>query len=181
MATSHHLPTRRTPHDRRVTFTTWAAVLVMAAAWMWIHQTASAGPQDAPLDNPSAPQARPMPVWLAQSQPLLDGLVVARNDIAAAAARRDLPATGAACQAAAHAAQSLHQQLPSPDPMVNSTLHELLRSYDLGLPYCISASKTHDSGGLQKAADYLSDGDTAMRSAINLLGCKPAGQGVLIV
>lgn len=113
MATSH-LHISRYQHEQRVTVASWIAVLFIATAWMWIHHTASAGPRDAPLDAQVEP-APSMPGWLAQSQPLVDGLVVARNNIAAAAAQRDLSATGAACQTANSAVESLHQQMPSPN------------------------------------------------------------------
>lgn len=122
-----------------------------------------------------------MPGWLAQSQPLVDGLVVARNNIAAAAAQRDLSATGAACQTANSAVESLHQQMPSPEPALTNTLQHVISSYSVGLRYCISASKTRDGEGIQKAVSYIADGDDAMRIATDMLGCKPFGQGVLIV
>lgn len=182
MATSH-LHNSRYQHEQRITVASWIAVLFIATAWMWIHHTASAGPEDPPLDGPAGP-ARPapsMPAWLAQSQPLVDGLVVARNNIAAAAAQRDLSATGAACQSANSAVESLHQQMPSPEPALTSTLQHVISSYTLGLHYCISASKTRDGEGIQKAVSYIADGDDAMRIATDMLGSKPFGQGVLIV
>ncbi len=123
--------------------------------------------------------------WLSESEPSINDLVTARNDIAAAAARRDISLTGAACRKATGAVENLHQQLPSPEPAVNHLLHQVISSYDLGLPFCISATQTLDGAGMQQAATYMSQGDSAMRVALDLLenasGAQPRGLGVLIV
>lgn len=44
-----------------------------------------------------------------------------------------------------------------------------------------SHSRWSTASSLQKAVSHIADGDDAMRIATDMLGCKPFGQGVLIV
>jgi hypothetical protein len=126
-----------------------------------------------------------MHAWLDQSGHSIDDLVGARNSIAAAASRRDIPATGAACQSATGAVENLRQHLPSPKAVLNHTLQQAISSYTAGFPYCTSAARTAGGEGLQQAADLISAGDAAMQSALDILGNAsdgiPGNFAVLIV
>jgi hypothetical protein len=126
-----------------------------------------------------------MHAWLDESQPSINVLVSARNNIAAAASRRDIPATGIACQTATDAVATLRMHMPSPEAAVNQSLQQAISSYTTGLPNCISASRTVDGEGMQRAASYISQGDDAMRMALDILGDESAPEpnqlGVLIV
>lgn len=160
-----------------------ALLIVIAVMASWAYATSSA--RQADLVNSSAAPALTMPQWLDESEPSINALVAARQDIAAAAAKGDLAATGAACRSASTAAAHLHRQMPSPTPALTTTLQRALSSYDLGLPDCISAAQANDGHGLQRAADYIAEGDAVMRVAIGFLGhdsdLEPVSQGVLIV
>jgi hypothetical protein len=161
-----------------------ALLIVIAALASWAYCKSSARQADS-INSSGAPRASTMPQWLAESEPSINALVGARQEIATAAARGDLVATGAACRTASGAAAHLHRQMPSPTPMLTTTLQRALSSYDLGLPYCISATQANDGHGLQRAANYITEGDAVMRVAIGFLGhdsdAEPASQGVLIV
>lgn len=126
-----------------------------------------------------------MGAWLAESERSINDLVAARNNIAAAAAEHDIAGTGAACQNAVGAVANLHRQLPSPEPVLTNALQRAAVNYDLGLPYCISATQTHDGPDLARAASYISQGDAAMRMAFHILGqdsgTAPRNLRVLIV
>jgi hypothetical protein len=170
--------------DQRIALTGLVALLmVIAALASWAYCKSSARRADSV--NNSAASGATMPQWLAESEPSINALVAAREEIATAAAKGDLAATGAACRTASGAAAHLHRQMPSPTPMLTTTLQRALSSYDLGLPYCISATEANDGHGLQRAANYISEGDATMRVAIGFLGhdddAEPASQGVLIV
>jgi hypothetical protein len=174
----------RYERDQQITLTGLVALLIVIAALAsWAYCKSSARQADS-ANNPAAHGATTMPQWLADAEPSINALVAARQEIAAAAAKGDLAATGAACRTASGAAAHLHRQMPSPTPMLTTTLQRALSSYDLGLPYCISATEANDGHGLQRAADYISEGDATMRVAIGFLGhddAEPASQGVLIV
>lgn len=170
--------------DQRIALTGLVALLMVIAGFAsWAYCKSSARQADS-INNPAAREAT-MPQWLAESEPSINALVAARQEIATAAAKGDLAATGAACRTASGAAAHLHRQMPSPTPMLTTTLQRALSSYDLGLPYCISATQANDGHGLQRAADYISEGDATMRVAIGFLGhdddTEPASRGVLIV
>jgi hypothetical protein len=111
-----------------------------------------------------------MRAWLDQARPSLDGLVTARNDIAAAAFRRDIPATGTACRTATDAVSNLRVHMPSPEAAVNQTLQQAISSYTAGLPHCVSASRNVNGEGMQRAAGFISQGDNAMHLALDILG-----------
>jgi hypothetical protein len=175
----------RYERDQRIALTGLVALLmVIAALASWAYCKSSARQADS-ANNSVAPGAATMPQWLAESEPSINALVAARQEIATAAAKGDLAATGAACRTASGAAAHLHRQMPSPTPMLTTTLQRALSSYDLGLPYCILATQANDGHGLQRAANYISEGDATMRVAIGFLGhdddTEPASQGVLIV
>lgn len=185
--------TSRYDYEQRVTAASWVGLLiVIAGLWAWAQDSSRIGRSDS--SDSAAPPAPgvstslapvTLPAWLAASEPSIDGVVAARNKVAAAAARRDIAAMGAACRAASSAVATLHQQLPSPEPVLNTTLHQAVDSYETGLPYCISATRNLDAQGLQRAAMYISDGDAAMRLALDLLGqnfdVADPGSGLLIV
>jgi hypothetical protein len=161
-----------------------ALLIVIAVMASWAYSKSAA--RQANLVNSSvAPAPLTMPQWLAESEPSINALVAARQDIAAAAAKGDLAATSAACRTATAAAAHLHRQLPSPTPALTTTLQRALSSYDLGLPYCMSAARTNDGHGLQRAADYIAEGDAVLRVAIGFLGhdsdSEPVSQAMLIV
>ena len=175
----------RYERDQRIALAGMVSLLVVIAGLAsWAYCKSSARQADS-VNNSSASGAATMPQWLAESEPSINALVAARQEIATAAATGNLAATGAACRTASGAAAHLHRQMPSPTPMLTTTLQRALSSYDLGLPYCISATQANDGHGLQRAADYISEGDATMRVAIGFLGhdddSEPAGQSVLIV
>ncbi|WIM87482.1 hypothetical protein PT015_22005 [Candidatus Mycobacterium wuenschmannii] len=163
----------------------WAVLIAIGALLAAFHSWRTEQPAPS---NEAAPPVQPtltMPVWLGQSQQSIDGLVTARNNIAAAASRQDIPATGAACRIAGDAVAQLREHMPSPEPAVNLLLQQAISSYTLGLPDCISASHNIDGEGMQRAASFISYGDKSMQSALDLLGAEtdgpPNGLGVLIV
>lgn len=174
----------RSQRDQRISaIGTVVFVVVSAAVSAWLYYRSDPSDGDATsLPNASVP---PMPVWLIETKQSINDLVNARNNIAAAAARRDLAATGVACRNATGAVANLHQQMPSPEPSVNNPLQQAITSYEMGLPYCISASQIQDGAGLQRAATLITQGDAAMRQALDLLGDDPSAApcqlGVLIV
>lgn len=180
--------TSRYQHEQRVAAAGWTVVAVfIAAAWLWAHHLASTEPQDSP-EGTVAQATRPttsMPTWIAESEMWIHGVVIARNNIAAAAAQHDLPATGAACRTATGAVENLHRHMPSPEPALTDRLQRAISSYIVGLPYCISATETEDGQGLQRAASYITEGDNSMQEALDMLGQTSAGEpdrlGMLIV
>ena len=118
-----------------------------------------------------------MHVWLDQSEAAVNSLVGARNTIAAAASRRDIPATGTACRSATDAVATLREHMPSPEAAVNSALQQAISNYTIGLPDCISASRTVDGEGMQRAARFISQGDDAMQLALDILGDEASPRG----
>lgn len=181
------ISTSRYQRERRITAMSWAGLLVIiAVVSAWAHFGSRTSPDNAAMPNASAPPMRvQLGAWLTESERLIHDLVTARNNIAAAAAQRDLTATGAACRTATNAVANLHRKMPSPEPTLNSTLEHAITSYDAGLPHCISAARTQDGPGLAQAASYITEGDDAMRAALDFLGPKSGGEprvlGVLIV
>lgn len=182
---------RRTVHNsryqrdqRNAALGTGVFVVVSVALSGWLYGQSDA-PDGAPTSPPGASAVPPMPVWLAQTTRSINDLVTARNNIAAAAGRRDLAETGKACRNATGAVAHLHERMPSPEPSVNRTLQQAITNYEIGLPYCISATHDQDRAGLQRAASFITRGDDAMRVALDLLGEDPSAQprqlGVLIV
>jgi len=168
--------------DQRIA-TTGAVVLliVTAAVSVWLHYRLD--PPDSAAASPQRTSAPPLHVWLAESEPSINDLVTARNNIAAAAAQRDLVRTGRACRAATGAVANMHLRMPSPEPMVTSSLQRAMDSYQIGLPFCVAATQTPDGEGMQRAAAYITAGDAAMRAALDVLqpDAQPRQLGVLIV
>ncbi len=165
-----------------------AAVLliVTAALSAWVyHKSSSHQPESLAGAAPAPPSASDpqmrvqLRVWLTESEPMIDAVAIARNNITAAASQREIAATGAACRNAAGAVADLHRRMPSPDPMLNSQLLEAISDYEVGLPYCILGN------GMQLAATYIIHADAAMHAAFDMLGhvpgCEPRKSGVLIV
>ncbi len=168
--------------DRRIATTGTVALLIVTAAvaWLLYHR---ADPPESVATSPSTASVPPMHGWLAESEASINDLVTARNNIAAAAAQRDLTRTGAACRAATGVVANLHIRMPSPEPTLTSSLQQAIDSYEIGLPYCISATQRRNEEGMQRAAVYLTEGDGAMRAALDLLqpAAEPRQLGVLIV
>lgn len=183
--------TNRYQYEQRFTWASWVWLLVVIVALSaWVDHRAATARSDSADDAATPPASGSassvhvtLPSWLIESEPSINDLVVARNDIAAAAARHDIAKTGAACRSAGGAVAKVHLQLPSPEPALNSTLHDAVDSYDIGLPYCISATQTHDAEGMQRAAAYISRGDVAMREALDYLDrhSGDAGPGVAVL
>lgn len=193
MATASLRPTSRYHRDQQIATTGSVVLLIVTVAvstWVLYRwstgQPVSTESAATPLAGTSAPPVRvTMGAWLAESERSINDLVAARNNIAAAAAEHDIAATGAACQNAVGAVANLHRQLPSPESALTNALQRAAVNYDLGLPYCISATQTHDGPGLARAASYISQGDAAMRTAFHILGQEsgtaPRNLRVLIV
>jgi hypothetical protein len=171
---------------------TVAWFIIFAAVSVWAYPRSSASQSDSldeaatPLVSALAPQIRvELRAWLTESEPLINALVIARNNIAAAAAERDIARTGAACQTATGVVADLHRQLPSPALTLTTTFQEVISNYDAGLPYCIGATRVNAGDGMQHAAAFITRADAAMRTAFDFLkhvpGCEPRDVGVLIV
>lgn len=118
-------------------------------------------------------------MWLTRSQGSINGVVAAREDIAAAATRQDVAATGAACQAATGAVADLDRQLPSPEQTLNSTLQYALVSHEIGPSYCVSGAKAYDGEALMRAAAYITRGDIFMRMVLDITGREPGPPDVV--
>lgn len=163
----------RYQREQRITMISWAVLLsVIAILSTWAHYASRAVQSGSP-DNAAAPTPAPsMSAWLTKSKPSINHLVVARNNIAAAAAHHDIVGTGAACRSATGAVAELHQQLPSPVQTLNNSLLQAVDSYEVGLPYCISASQTQDAEVMRRATGYITRGDAAMRFVLDILGSE---------
>jgi hypothetical protein len=181
MAASHSRPSRY-QREQRFTVISWAALTAFGALLAAYHSWSTERPDES---SPPVAPTMSMHAWLDESQPSINVLVTARNNIAAAASRRDIPGTGIACQTATDAVANLRMRMPSPEAAVNHPLQQAISSYTTGLPDCISASRTVDGEGMQRAASYISRGDDAMQLALDILGneAAPASHqlGVLIV
>jgi hypothetical protein len=168
MATSRYQRDQRIARAGTIVFVT-----VLTVVTVWALHRSYAQQADPPDDGAASVDMSTVPMdegaWLTGTEPSIDNLVTARNHIAAAAARHDLAATGAACASATGAVANLHQQLPSPEPVVNHSLQQAISNYDVGLPICISATQTVNRAGMVQAATYISQGDAAMRVALDLI------------
>lgn len=171
------LHTRTSHIEPGMDFAGWAALMMsgaaLAAALSWSHHRSPVEDEDAP---PVAPTMS-MQAWIGESQSSITTLVNARNEIAAAASRRDIPATGVACQAATAAVSNLRVHMPSPEAAVNQSLQQAISSYAAGLPVCADASAAVDGEGMQRAAGWISLGDTAMQAALDILGDETGQSG----
>jgi hypothetical protein len=165
--------------------------MILAAASVWVYPRSPTGQSDSldgaatPASSALAPQVRVrLRAWLTESTPVINAVVIARNNIAAAAAGRDVVATGTACQSATGAVADLHHRLPSPEPALTTTFAQVISDYDVGLPYCIGAMHTKGGNGMQQAAAFITRADAAMRTAFDFLehvpGCEPRDVGVVI-
>lgn len=183
----------RYQYEQRFTLASWGAlliVIVVLSAWAHHHSSArrSDSADSAAMPSSSgAASSRPLslPTWLNKSASSINELVAARNNIATAAARHDIAMTGAACRSASSAVAEVRQELPSPEPVLNSTLHDAVDSYEIGLPYCVRATQTQDAEEMRRAASYISNGDAAMRAALDFFdrssGAGTPGVAVMIV
>jgi predicted metal-binding membrane protein len=178
--------TSRYQREQRIMVATWAVFAVIGAmlAWAYLHWSSTRSD----ISGDATPPIATTPSihgWLDRSERLINDVIAARNAIAAAAAHHDIAGTGAACQTATGAIAHLHQEMPSPEPVLNSTLQQAISDYSTGLHYCISAGRTEDGEGLPQAATYISQGDDAMRVVLDILSneseVQPGNLGVLIV
>jgi hypothetical protein len=193
MARSSPRRPRRGERDQRMAATgTVVLSIITVALSTWMYQRTSTAQPDSADRVAATPSSAPSPqvrvqlrAWLTQSEPLINALVIARNNIAAAAAERDISGAGAACRTATGAVADLHRQLPSPEPTLTSSFQQAISSYERGLPYCVGATGVRDGNSLQQAASFISQGDTAMRAALDFLdrvpGCEARDVGMLIV
>jgi hypothetical protein len=181
-----HRYTSRYQREQRIMVTSWAVFATIGAilAWAYLHWSSTRSA----ISDDATPPIAPTPSihgWLDRSERSINDVVAARNAIATAAAHHDVAGTGAACQTATGAIAHLHQELPSPETALNSTLQQAISDYSTGLPYCISASRTEDGQGLLRAATYIRQGDHAMRVVLDILSnesdAQPGDLGVLIV
>lgn len=167
-------------------------LIVTAVLSVWVYKRPSAQQPESLASAVAAPPSASDPqmrvqlrAWLTASEPMIDALVIARNNIAAVAGQRDIASTGAACQTATDAVSDMHRQMPSPDPMLNIEFLQAISAYDLGLPRCISAAHAREGNGMQQAASYITAADAAMREVFDMLGrvpgCEPGQSGVVIV
>lgn len=154
-------------HELRVTAVSWVGlsvivVLILAVAHHESSARISESPDAAAMESNAfaSPRRVTLPAWLTESEPSIDDVVVARNNIAAAAARHDIARTGAACGSASGAVAKLRQQLPSPEPVLNSTLRHAVDDYEMGLPFCVSATRNYDAAGMKRAARYIAQETT---------------------
>jgi hypothetical protein len=175
-----HARSSRYQREQRITVASWAILTLVGALSAAYHVWST---EPAAYSDDVLPPPMSMHAWLDESQPSINVLVSARNNIAAAASRRDIHGTGIACQTATNAVANLRMHMPSPEAAVNQSLQQAISSYTTGLPDCVSASRTVDGEGLQRAASYISRGDDAMQLALDILGNEAAPEplGVLIV
>ena len=184
MAASRQSPSRY-QREQRFTVISWAVLIALGTLLAAYHNWSTE--RSASSDGDAAPPVAPtvtMRAWLDQSQLSINGMVAARNNIAAAAARQDIPATGTACRHAADAVADLRVHMPSPEASVNQSLQQAISSYTAGFPFCVSASGNVDGQGMQLAARFISEGDNAMQVALDIMADEPGAQGgfgVLIV
>jgi len=168
-----------------------ALFMIFAAVSVWAYPRTPTGQSDSldgaatpPPSDLAPPLRAQLRAWLTESRPLINALVIARNNIATAAAVRDIARTGAACQTATGAVADLHRQLPSPAPTLTRTFEQVIDNYDVGLPYCIGAMHADGGSGMQQAATFITRADAAMRTAFDFLehvpGCEPRDVGVVI-
>jgi hypothetical protein len=158
-----------------------ALLVVIAVLSAWAHyslstvrpaspNTAATPPASAfapPLNSP--PMRVQLRAWLTKAEPSINALVIARDNIAAAAAQDDIAATGAACQTAAGVVANSQQQMPSPDPALNSALQQAINSYQVGIRYCISGTQNQDAKDIEQAATYINQGNTDLQAAVDIL------------
>lgn len=126
--------------------TSWAVLaVVIAVLSTWAHHslstarsaktTTAAGPPASASAPPptSVPMRMQLRAWLAEAEPSINALVTVRDNIAAAAARKDVTGTGVACRTAGGAVANSQQHMPSPDPALNAALQQAIIGYQAGL------------------------------------------------
>jgi hypothetical protein len=172
-------------------------VVVIAVLSGWAHYSLSAvrpasphaaaaapasGLAPPPLTVPPSP---PMRAWFNEAKPSIDALVVAGDEIVAAATQGDMAATGAACRTAAGAVANLQEHLPSPDPALNTALQQAITNYQVGIRYCISGTHNQDAVKIGEAKVYIDQGNTDLRTAVDIiesdLSSEARGTSVLTV
>lgn len=184
-ARSRREPSRYQRDQRIATLGTVAWLVVVAAVAGWWYARPFTAEPDAPDASMTVAIAPPtLNAWFTESEQSINDLVSARNNIAAAAGRHDLHNTGSACQAARAAVDGLRRRMPSPEPELSRALQDAVRDYATGLSYCILGAQHEDADDMQQAATYITQADSAMRWALDMLAneCRPGpGLGVLIV
>lgn len=172
-------------YEQRFTTVAWMLLLVLGASLAAYHSWETNRSASDDRGSPPIAPTTSMRDWLAQSQSSINYVVTARNNIAAAASRKDIPGTGTACQTATEAVAMMRDHMPVPEAAVNQPMQQALSNYTTGLPFCVSAAGNADGEGMQMAARFISQGDEAMQVALDALGEEPDAQrgkfGVLIV
>ncbi len=182
----HRAPVHRV-RERTVAAAGALLVAVIAVLSAWAHHSLSAGQTARPTANakPPTPALAQLRAWLSDAEPSINALTTARDNIAVAATRNDLTATGVACQTAGEAVANSQQHLPSPEPALNAALHRAIGKYQAALGYCLSGFRSQDAAQLAQAAAYFNDGDTDLQAAMNFLDrnlpTQAPGSAVLIV
>ncbi len=123
----------------------------------------SAAPLGSPLLGPQ------LHAWLTQAGPSIDVVVVARYEIATAAANEDITGTGARCESADDAVAALQHNLPSPDPVLTNAFQQAINSYRTGLRHCIVGVNAHDGNDIGQAAAYIRQASAELQTAIGIL------------
>lgn len=158
------------------------AALVVAIALLsaWAHHSLSTPRPVAPnttampSTNTSATPPTPPPVrvqlraWLTRAEPSITALVTVRREIASAAANHDITGTGAACRTADGAVANLQHHLPSPDPVLNASLEQVISAYRIGVRYCISGVQNTDANDIAQAANYFDQGYAELEAAVDI-------------
>jgi hypothetical protein len=187
MATPRHRTPVHRARERALSASGAVLVAVIAVLSAWAHHSSSSGRSARPTANakPPKPALEQLREWLSDAEPSINALTTARDNIAVAATQKDLAATGAACQTAGAAVVNSQQHLPSPEPALNTALHQAIGKYQAGLGYCLSGSRSQDAAQLAQAAAYFNDGDTDLQAAMNFLdrnlSADPPGSAVLVV
>lgn len=95
------------------------------------------------------------------------------EDASIAARTGDLPALHDACAALHDATEGMAADLPSPDPALTNVLQAAMNDYHAGAVYCDAAVHSGTASDLNQASSYLSQGDTHMQQALDILRNMP--------
>jgi hypothetical protein len=157
-------------------------VIVIAVLSAWAHQSLSttrlAATNTAAVQPASAATAVPPPspslgvqlrAWLDDARPSIHAVIVAGDDVVAAAARADIGGLGTSCQTTAAALASAQQHLPSPDPAVNTALQQAFDDYQEGIRWCIRGTQDHDAIDIGRAVGFVEQGKFALQEAFEIV------------
>jgi hypothetical protein len=161
----------------------WAVLVVLIAVLSaWAHHslctarpapsnTAAALPASAASTAPlrSPPLRVQLRAWLDEAEPSINALVIAGDNVVAAATQGDIAGTGAACQTAAGALASAQQHMPSPDPVLNTALQQAFNDYQAGIRYCISGTQNQDAIDIGEGAGFIDQGKIGLQKAFDII------------